>query len=176
MVENEDLMNILSQINQWINNCDTKASILLALIGILVGVIFSNKYNYKLVSIYYLNPLPPSWQLIIYSIFLIISVIMILLGILNFLKIICPKFNVDSSNKDSLIFYASISENSLKEYENKIKSAEYSFREDLISQIHINASICTEKFENYKQGLKLTITGFILITVLILLRYTLYTI
>lgn len=176
MLSDDDLMNILAQINQWINNCDTKASILLALIGIVIGVLFSNNYSYRLISIYYLNPLPDYSGLVFYSIFLIISFILILHGVIRLILCILPQFSFNESNKDSLIYYASISKNSIDEYFKKIKSQEYSLSDDLISQIHINANICTEKFENYKLGLISTIFGFIFLVILILVRYTMYAI
>lgn len=176
MLSDDDLMNILAQINLWINNCDTKASILLALIGIVVNVVFSNDFSYRLISIYHLNPLPCSIELILYSIFLIISLILIIHGIIRLILCILPQFSFNESNKDSLIYYASISENSIDEYFNKIKNQEYSLSNDLISQIHINANICTEKFENYKLGLISTIVGFIFLVILILVRYTIYAI
>lgn len=176
MLSDDDLMNILAQINQWITNCDTKSSILLALIGIFVSVVFSNDYFYRLISIYNLNPLPYSIELVFYSIFLIISLILILHGVIRLILSILPQFNFNDSNKNSMIFYASISKNSFEEYSNGIKSQEYSLSDDLISQIHINANICTKKFENYKWGIISTIVGFIFLGILIFVRNTIYVI
>ena len=51
MVDEGDLMSILSQINQWIVNCDTKASILLALIGVIFGIVFSNECLFSAIVI-----------------------------------------------------------------------------------------------------------------------------
>ena len=104
MVSDEDLMNILAQTNQWISNCDTKSSILLTLIGIIVGVIFSNGYAFKLVSLYKESP-ASSWELIIYSRALLCSLILILSGICHILLSISPNFKITLTNKDSKIFY-----------------------------------------------------------------------
>ena len=175
MVSDEDLMNILAQINQWISNCDTKSSILLTLIGIVVGVIFSNGYAFKLISIYTQSP-ALTWKLIIYSRALLCSLILILSGIRHIILSISPNFKITPTNKDSLIFYASIASKTLEEYEVEIKSPDYEFDKDLISQIHINAEICTKKFVNFKTGFEEVILGFIIITLLIIVRYTVYVI
>ena len=105
-----------------------------------------------------------------------ISLILITHGVFRLILCILPQFSFNESNKDSLIYYASISKNSIDGYLNKIKNQEYSLSNDLISQIHINANICTEKFENYKLGLISTILGFIFLVILILVRYTIYAI
>ena len=169
MVEDEDLMNILAQINHWIDNCDTKSSILLALIGIITGVIFSNKYHSKLISPYFNSPISLSVQFIIYSLILVCSISLILIGISHLILSINPNFKINKENGNSLIFYASIAENSSEEYKNKIKDDDYSLTEDIISQIHINAEICTKKFENYQCGLITSLIGFILLSILILI-------
>ncbi len=176
MVEDEDLMNILAQINHWIDNCDTKSSILLALIGIITGVIFSNKYHCKLISLYFNSPNPLSFEFLTYSHLLAGSIILILIGIYHLILSINPNFKINKENVNSLIFYASIAENSSEEYKNKIKDDDYSLTEDIISQIHINAEICTKKFKNYQCGLMTSIFGFILLSILIIARYTIYTI
>lgn len=51
-IESEDLNTILDRINNWINNCDTKSSIVLSFIGILLGIIFTTDYITKLFEIY----------------------------------------------------------------------------------------------------------------------------
>ncbi len=175
MPSNEDLMNILAQINQWISNCDTKSSILLTLVGIIVGVIFSNGFALKLISLYKKSP-ALSWELIIYSSTLLCSSILILSGIRHIILSISPNFKITHTNKDSLIFYASIASKTLEEYETEMKSPDYEFDKDIISQIHINSQICTRKFVNYKKGFKELIMGFSIITLLIIIRYTVYVI
>lgn len=175
MASEEDLMSILAQINQWISNCDTKSSILLTLIGIIVGVIFSNGYAFKLISLYEESP-ALSCELIIYSRALLCSLILIISGIHHIILSISPNFKITPTNKDSLIFYASIASKTLEEYKTEIKSQDYEFDKDLISQIHINAEICTKKFINFKTGFKELILGFIIITLLIIVRYKLYVI
>lgn len=164
MVDEGDLMSILSQINQWIVNCDTKASILLALIGVIFGIVFSNECLFSAIVSQF------SFSFEYNSLILIKAIIVIILGVLFLIRVICPNFNFIPSNEESLIFFASISRNSKEKYRDKIKGQNYSLQDDLISQIHINAEICTKKFENYNCGLLCIIGGFVYIIIWILLR------
>ena len=43
-LKKEDLYHILDTINMWINNCDTKASIILGIIGVVFSIVFSSDY------------------------------------------------------------------------------------------------------------------------------------
>lgn len=50
--DNETLIRRLEHINSWINNCDQKASILLAFVGVVIPLVFSSDiFSGKLLSL-----------------------------------------------------------------------------------------------------------------------------
>lgn len=123
MVNNNELNIILEQIHQWIHNCDTKSSIVLSLIGVLLGIIFTTGFIKKVVLIYNFIPIHMSFLKVFYLIFLLILIICLVNGIYYLILSINAKIKINPENgliTNSLIYYKTINDNfSFKEYEKK---------------------------------------------------------
>jgi len=151
--------NVHSQIIQWTENCDTKASITIAFIGIFASILFTS--DYILYSIQKLiTPILLYWKnsngnfcVISLFIFLFLGLSLFFLGwtillLFNVLKgkTIC--------SEDSLIFFGKIKDHSFDEYYNKIKEAtDESLLLDRFRQIYICSQRCNEKFISYNKAI-----------------------
>lgn len=178
-IESEDLNTILDRINNWINNCDTKSSIVLSFIGILLGIIFTTDYITKLFEIYKKIYLSTNLVNLLFLLFSIGSIICIIKGIIHLILSIRAKTNINNEYgliTDSLIYYKTIAANSnYKEYEEKMnKLNQDTLKKEIISQIYINSEICTKKFKNYNIGFKYSIIGISIFLILIIVGYLAY--
>lgn len=152
-------VEVHNQIIGWTENCDTKASIVLAFIGVLVSIAFTSEYLLETIE-------TQVSSIIIYwrdgiGTFCITSTMMFvsLLGFITFIGLGCYysikslRANIECPN-DSIIFFGKIADLSQEEYIEKIKKiTEDDFEQDKLSQIHICAKICEKKFENYKKSI-----------------------
>lgn len=171
----------LETISTWINNCDTKASTILALLGIILTLVFTNdgiKLAYIIVQkavqsktfsdIFYLLVWGCTFLTLLYGLYSLISV---LIGRIN-RKI----YKQQGLTIDSRIFFGAISDNATyEEFKQKaLDASEESYINDLLSQIYINSKIANQKFKNYNRGLKIAIIGFVLFIIMFLLGVYIY--
>ena len=92
----------------------------------------------------------------IVSVILFISVCSILLGLANIVMSIYAR----GEPIESTIYFGSIASSEFPQYhESVLARDEESYREDLISQIHVCSKICDKKFKHYKAGLVCSIIG-----------------
>lgn len=178
-IESEDLNIILDRINNWINNCDTKSSIVLSFVGIILGIIFTTDYINKLFTIYKKVYLSTNLFNMLFLLFSIASIICIIIGIIYLISSIRAKTDINNEYgiiTDSLIYYQTIASNSnYKEYEEKMEKLNQDLlKKEIISQIYINSDICTKKFKNYNLGLTFSIIGVSLFLILIVIGYFAY--
>ncbi len=165
----------------FINNCDTKTSIVLATIGALLAIILTNdglKTILKIVTtcaqgknfcnILYLTALFSSVGLLIWGLWKLTSVLVAKTAPL-------AKGSSDKKGK-SMIFFSGIvnSGDSITYREKFVAMQESDFLEELVSEIYINAEIATLKYRRYNQGLKCSVWGFTLSVALFVIGYFLY--
>lgn len=169
----------LERVQNWIGNCDQKASILLATIGILFGIFFSTDAVFnKIVKVP--NELRQLWnsceclQVFVYSVsLLIIFATLVLIGLSIFYLLKTIKSTINASdykdavcNNNHKTFFGSISAIPYHTFLEERRHATNSERiEELISQLYINSKICNSKFEKYNTGLNLFLWGGLLICV-----------
>lgn len=178
-IDNSELNIILDRINQWITNCDIKSSIILGLIGVILGTIITNGIIEKLIKICEIIISCNNLVNTIYLTLIIISILPLLTGIIYIILSLWARTNIvpeDELVTNSLIFYQTISSNfSFKEYSKKIKKInDDELSDEIISQIYINSTICTKKFKNYRNGLILSMIGLTLLLFLIFIGYIIY--
>ena len=178
-IGSEDLNIILDRINNWINNCDTKSSIVLSFIGILLGIIFTTDYITKLFEIYKKIYLSTNLVNLLFLLFSIGSIICIIKGIIYLILSIHAKTNINNEYgliTDSLIYYKTITGiSNYKEYEEKINELNQdTLKKEIISQIYINSEICTKKIKNYNIGLEYSIIGISIFLILMIIGYLTY--
>lgn len=173
MKDKDVLFNTLSNINQWIFNCDTKVSIILAIFGIVFSIFFSSDYIKPIINIIK----GCLCELVLYKLVFLITLgiilIIILIGIWRLIRVLIPEINLD---KKSAMFFGGITTyKSLDEYVNTVSNYnENDIVEDLINQIYAAACICSVKFKNQKQGLLTLVFGFILFIVWISIAYIVF--
>lgn len=177
-----DAYKTLDTINMWINNCDTKASIVLGIIGVALSVIFSSD-NLRIVK----NLIEKIFMSgnFFYIIGLIIIFVLCFTSILFLFLTISPKIikdenTVKTSKKQieqnlSIMFYGEIANYTYADYleliKNKCDESDDVVMKDLIYQIHSASVICSKKFMRFKIGLWLFFCGSILTIIILLLSH-----
>ena len=163
----EEAKATLERINSWINNCDTKAGAILALLGVILTLVMTNEglsacyeiaskamANRTFSDIFYLIIWFVSFACLIFGLYRLISAL--------FATINSEKYKQAKLETDSRIFFGFIGATpTYQEYRDKFAEmtiAEYT--NDLLSQVYINSLIANKKFKNYNQGLKYAIIGF----------------
>lgn len=160
----EELSEILARINSWIDNCDSKVSVLLSGIGIFTGIFLTSDYIDNIIKI---SQLALKTDHVILTIIAVIyvsvsigSLIVLLCGCWYLFQAIAASVNSNEFKKrgaysSSLIFFSSIAERAtLAEYRDKLeKCSKEQIKLDIISQIYICSIICDRKFSLYNKGL-----------------------
>ncbi len=167
MEDNTSLTERLNHINNWINNCDQKAAIILTFFSVMVPLIFTTDlFTSRIMSL--TTPIKDYWlnnegcfsffNFIICSILVIlgnyiVKCIYFLLKVLNG-RIDENEFNQEGLEIDSLFFFGTISKKSFNTFKDQINDAAYNSDNDLLSQIYINSVIAQGKFKYYNKALK----------------------
>lgn len=162
----EDFNAVLDRVNNWINNADTKTSILIAVITLIFGISF--QFLEKAITRYmqigniYIKQL-------FFSLWLLLFVVLIIALVRAFL-ILVPRLG---NEKDELSFsyFCHIAILPEKEYLKKMrKLTKNEISNDLIKQICINSKIANTKFKGLRQ---LTLMlAFCLTLIIVLLFWT----
>lgn len=176
MIKKDDLNQILDRTIGWIENCDTKASIVLGGLGIAISILFTFDYTEKILEI--LNRIfeAISFCNVLYLSFFFASLgILIYGGYCLFCVLIARTNTKDFSARgittDSAIFFGSIASNATYQmYKDKLEAInDVNFEDDISSQIYICSLICQEKFKNYKKGLICSVGGFAMFILMLLI-------
>ena len=175
----EEAKASLDRINAWINSCDSKAGIVLALVGVLLTIIFTNDGMAEMYNVLQ-NIMPPAnFCTILYI--LGIDTFMLCDGIARLIFTLVARINSNVYNEpdlitDSVLFFGKISDKaSYQVFQNDVLNmTKEEYLNDLLSQIYINSKIANEKHVNYNKGIKWTIIGFIALVVMFLIGIYLY--
>ena len=169
----EELKEILDRNTAWIENCDSKTSIILGSFGVIAGIFLATDYVSKFKGILCHMTSNVCFWTIIYIIFCIFAISLILAGCVCWITVLFARVNPNEfSNRgiksDSLIFFSSIAKHkTLSSYKQNLEKCDaVQINDDLISQIYICSIICDKKFKYYKWGLLLASIGSILFVVL----------
>lgn len=167
-IEKDDALDILDRTIGFINNCDSKASVVLGIFGVLLTILFSSEGVLKLKSIIKIAINTGTCYSVLYCIFLFCTAGGFTFGIVKLLQVLFPKTDCDDLKQEGLelnskIFFGSICKNSTyKQYKLKMMNcSEDEYLNDIISQIYLNSIICDMKFENFKTGVKVALIGFV---------------
>lgn len=161
----EELQHIYDTVNMWTNNCDQKAGILLAIIGVIITILVSSDFM-KNLRVYIFSPfmdywtgnseLAFSWSRFNVFFLLLISTIMLIMSCHYLFKTISANNDYQKMREDypelvnkSYIFFGEISKMSYEDF----KKDEVNYLEDLKSQIYVNSKIASNKFLNYNKSL-----------------------
>lgn len=161
----EELQFTLESVNSWLNNCDQKAGMVLAVIGVAVTVMLTGDFV-KFLREYIFTPFVElcegqgehlfSWGRFTVFFLLVVAAALLIMSCYYLFKAIGA--NIDYGKmynenpglaKKSYLFFGSISGMKYDEF----KEDEVSYEEDLKSQIYVNSKIAMAKFQNYNEGL-----------------------
>ena len=163
--DKDDLQYALDVVNSWVNNCDQKAGMLLAVLGVAITVLVTSDFMKELRT-YIFGPFVEYWttdsqldfSLGRFTVFclLVIAVGMLMTSCYYLFKAITANTNYDKIRQEnprmvpkSYLFFGSISGMTYDEF----RSDRVDFKEDLKSQIYSNSKIAVAKFRNYNKGL-----------------------
>lgn len=90
----DDAYKTLDTINMWINNCDTKASIVLGSIGVVATILLSSDFVHPIKNIIEKVFSNSIWPNSLYSIILIAGIVLCVIGVCFFVSCITPKINL----------------------------------------------------------------------------------
>lgn len=157
-ISNEILEKNLDRIIGFVANCDSKVSYLLTFVGVIITILLTIKSPHLHFINPALNSTDSTWLLTlsIGVIGVVFAISLLVLGTYHLSKALIGKTERNPENTESLIFFGAISDRrNSEEYLSIINNEEYSYRNDLASQIYNNSKICTEKFDRYNKGFKL---------------------
>ena len=162
-----------------VTNCDTKTSIVLALVGVLLTIILTNDGVKKLSDIISTCVRELTAVNIIYLLFFFVSVVLMLYGIFKLCSVLIANTSESLegySKEHSKIFFGGIQKhNDVKDYIKRFKNMnEDRLLEELLAEIYDNARIATQKYKKYNIGLKFTMIGFVFSVVTFLVGIYLY--
>ena len=165
-MDKDELNKVLERTIGWINNCDTKVSIILSGIGVMFGIFLATDHLRKFLAIIKWMFDNSSFLAFVYLAFILISIILVLLGVSFFVNALLSRTNILKFKEKkvslvSLLFFSTISDfSSVEEYKKEVeKCEEKQYIEDLITQIYVCSLICNGKFKYYKRGLLFSIIG-----------------
>jgi len=170
----EELNVILDRTIGFVEKCDTKASIVLALFGVILTVICVSNITNSIVGIADKIKANINCGGCLYILCVIVAVFLMMISIIELLLVIGAK--IDKTGLDSKIYFKDISENvNCCIYGSKVKElSEDSYIDDIIAQIYINAQICTKKYERYNVAVKFGAVGTIMFAILYFIGIFMY--
>lgn len=159
----------------FINSCDTKTSIVLAIFGVLLTIIFTSDVSTEIIHIINTAYSTKCCCGVLYLILISASIIVLLIGLKNLICVLIGRIDVKGNNSsykyDSRIFFSGITkyEDDRKYRNNFSKMTEKEYFDEITNQIFINAKIADVKYQKYNWGLKCLVCGFLTFVVVILI-------
>lgn len=165
-ITKDELTLRLDRVNGWINNCDQKSSILLAIEGVVLTILCTSDYitfihQQLILPIYNYYKTGNGVFSIINTIqifILVVMFILIFLSVFYSLQVIkgtvdIKLFKQSGLTEKSLLHFTTISNRGFNEFKKDITNqSEESMLNDLCSQVYINSSICDNKFKYHKKS------------------------
>ena len=165
----------------FINMCDTKASIVLATIGVLITIFFSSEILNKISSIVSIAYKEKNFCSTLFLILFFISIFILMIGFKNLISVLIGRVNNISSEfkgvkYGSKIFFTDIVDShKITTYKKDfLKMTNEDYLDELINQIYLNSKIASIKYQKYNIGLNCILSGFLSFTVLVLIGIFVY--
>lgn len=181
MYNKDDAYKNLERINGWISNCDSKASVLIAVLGILIGCTSKIFESIKILKDLIEGNLQATTINITLTVFIIIFFLFYLFSIIvtvfHIVKTLYPKldtkdFNEENLVDESILYFMNINNMGYKDFNKKTNIIDdKALLDDINSQCYINSCICSQKFIHVKKAIKwLIVTGGIAIILMIFIK------
>ena len=163
-IDKDAALNILDRTIDFTRNSENKASIFLGIFGVILTIFLSTEGIRNIKSIIYSAVIHPTFCNILYLMVFFASICVTIYGLFKMLKVL--DVNVETPNNEGLcndtkIFFEHIRKNQYLDYKDKLLTlSQDEMISEIASQIYINSCICSEKYSNYKIGLRCTVVGF----------------
>lgn len=168
-----DKYKILDTVNQWIFNCDTKVSIILATLVAFFTIIFSTDVGSFMANTIKLSLANVTVCNIIYLCIMGIGMGLVIAGMYKLVKVLVPTINI--KNKSVMFFGNVAAYPSFDDYLQAVNTCESEgISSDLLNQIYVASTICNEKFSNQKKGMTLSFSGASILLFWMLLGFIVY--
>lgn len=166
----EEMISRMDRIIHWVEVCDTKTSIILAVQAMVLTVVCSTDFVFDAVKKVLSDTIFLKdekvfcfWGFMVF-VFLLLLIATFTISLYHLFKVLEAKADAKQTkdknvrDKDSLIHFHCIADKeTFKDYRAflaKIESeTEPEEMHDLLSQVYINANRCDEKFNHYNKGL-----------------------
>ena len=151
----DDAYQLLTIINTWISNFDSKSSFGLALVGVLIGFTFSDSIPNTFTRIAEVSKLADLNACeVIGALMIVLLYLSSLTSLINLMLVITARTK-NSNTSQSKFFFGSISNFELQNYTDKVSvMTNKDIISDLEEQIYTNSQICTLKAKYYKRGMQ----------------------
>lgn len=168
-MEKRELESRMDRIIEWVKTCDTKASIMLSVLSISVGILFTSDFVTSALQKIIYNTFVVSdkgsfsWSAFIALSCAIFAVIALLLALCFYVKVLKAKVRENQTGENHLMTHSYIHFHHVSKltYDEFVYGLEHSdIEKDLMSQIYINAKRCAEKFADYNVGVRWTVISF----------------
>lgn len=163
--EKNSLISQLDRHLEWIKSCDTKSSIVLAVIGIFLTV-FTYEHSINMLNVIISRSIKSiNFSNLLFLFLFTVSWCVFIYGAYCLIRVLIPRLSkevlaYDGIQTDSLYFFENISKNTFSEYKEKvINRKEEDEITDILSQIFVNAQICTIKYSYYSKGIRCAFIG-----------------
>jgi hypothetical protein len=167
------------QVSSWINNCDSKASIMLALIGVILSIAFTSDtllggilaLTKDVIMLMKGNGSSCACASLFILVILGISIGFLTYSISNWISVLYARFD-DSrdAQNPSISFYRSIGAKNYDEYKKLVEDIdEDAFIEDKLRQVYDCSKICTKKFTIYNDGIASMKVGLVLFAIFLII-------
>ncbi len=168
-IDTSELESILDRTISFVGNCDSKATTILGIYGVVTAIIFSDG---GILSFKCIIKEAISNKNILYILLVCVSLVVVGIGLCFLLLVLtaridCKKYKDNCTTNESNIFWGGIvKQNAFKDYRKELNNlSENSYKNDIMTQIYFNSHICNKKFKYYNRGLWISATGFILLII-----------
>lgn len=162
----EEAKDTLDRTISFVNNCDSKASIMLGIIGVALAIIFTSDSLQEFRRITQIMLEFNNCRDVFFFILGLVSIALVGLGLgllifSLFAKIDCKDYDQSSLNLTSSIYFENIAGcGNFEQYKERfMTTTQENYLNDLLSQIYLNSCICTKKFKRYNLGVIYSMCG-----------------
>ncbi|AMC94273.1 hypothetical protein AOC36_09880 [Erysipelothrix larvae] len=168
-ITKEEAVDILDRTIGFVQNCDNKTSILLAVFAGLFTIVFSTECPSIIQEITIESLKLNSVMHFIFFILGLLSVLFIMVGIITLIFVLIPKVEgkdikgLEFEQKSKIFFGGIVMFESYDKYKDSLlHMTEEEYMNHIVSQIYINSIICSKKYRKYTIGMRCSLVGFAL--------------
>lgn len=162
-----------------VQQCDQKASFILATLGVLIPLVFSHERVLILVEVLTEACKFKGFSDAIFMMLFLISLLILLRGIYCLCAVFLAKVNCNergAESKRSLIFFTGIFQyKKVSEYIASFqKMDDDEYLRDILQQIYINSAIASLKYKYFNEGLRYSLGGLLLFVLIFICGCLIY--